>query len=84
MGRTWPQRYEIRVGGRLGGLIRSAFPDMDAHSRQGDTVLSGTIADQAALYGVLAQVESLGLELIEVRRLHCPDHGASDEGTPGR
>jgi hypothetical protein len=37
--------------------------------RHGDTVLSGTIADQAALYGVLAQLEALGLELIEVRRV---------------
>jgi hypothetical protein len=31
--------------------------------------LSGVLADQAALYGVLAQIEALGLELIEVRRL---------------
>jgi len=31
--------------------------------------VSGTFADQAALYGVLAQIEALGLELIEVRRL---------------
>ena len=38
----------------------------------GDTVLTGALADQAALYGVLAEVEALGLELIEVRRL-SPD-----------
>ena len=35
----------------------------------GDTVLTGVLADQAALYGVLAEAEALGLELIEVRRL---------------
>jgi len=34
----------------------------------GDTVLSGILADQAALYGELAKAEALGLELIEVRR----------------
>ena len=33
------------------------------------TVLTGTLADQAALYGVLAEIEALGLELLEVRRL---------------
>jgi hypothetical protein len=31
-------------------------------------VLTGTLADQAALYGVLAQVDAVGLELLEVRR----------------
>jgi hypothetical protein len=30
---------------------------------------AGVFADQAALYGVLAQLEALGLELIEIRRL---------------
>jgi hypothetical protein len=40
-----------------------------AHAEDGDTVLTGVLADQAALYGVLAEAEGLGLELIEVRRL---------------
>ena len=62
-------RYEIRVGGRLGAMIRSAFPDLRARAQDGDTVLSGVFGDRAALYGVLAQIEALGLELIEVRRL---------------
>jgi hypothetical protein len=74
--RRCEQRYEICVGGRLGGLIRSAFPDMQARTEGGDTVLSGVLADQAALYGVLAQIEAFGLELIEVRRLGWPDDGA--------
>jgi hypothetical protein len=71
------RRYEIRVGGRPGGLVLSAFPGMQARAQGGDTVLSGVLADQAALYGLLAQIEALGLELIEVRRLHGPDNGAS-------
>ena len=62
-------RYEIRVGGRLGDMIRSAFPELWAWPQDGDTILSGVFADQAALYGVLTQIETLGLELIEVRRL---------------
>ena len=63
------QRYQIRVGGRLGQMIRSAFPALRARADGGDTVLTGVLADQAALYGVLAEAEALGLELIEVRRL---------------
>lgn len=63
------QRYAICVGGSLGDTIRLAFPGLRAQARNGRTVLSGVLADQAALYGVLAQLEALGLELIEVRRL---------------
>ena len=69
------QQYEIRVGGLLGGLICSAFPQLQARVRGSDTVLAGVLADQAALYGVLAQLEALGLELIELRRLHRQDSG---------
>jgi hypothetical protein len=68
-GRDPQQRYEICVHCHLGDTIRSAFPDLEARERGGDTTLSGVFADQAALYGVLAQIERLGLELIEVRRL---------------
>ncbi|HEX6449116.1 MAG TPA: hypothetical protein VF060_06625 [Trebonia sp.] len=64
-----PQRYEIRVGGRLGETICSAFPDLQARPDSHDTLLAGMLADQAALYGVLAEIEALGLELIEVRRI---------------
>jgi hypothetical protein len=67
-----PPRYEIRVRGRLGQTICSAFPDLRARPDGGDTVLAGLLADQAALYGVLAEIEALGLELIEVRRITPP------------
>ena len=49
--------------------MRRAFPALHAETQDGDTLLQGTVADQAALHGVLAQVEALGLELLEVRRL---------------
>jgi hypothetical protein len=70
-----PQPYLIRVRGRLGQTIRSAFPALQARAEGDDTVLTGVLADQAALYGVLAEAEALGLELIEVRRL--PPHEPS-------
>jgi hypothetical protein len=76
MGTGRPRRhgqwYEICIGGELGSLVCSAFPQLQARVWGGDTVLSGTLVDQAALYGVLAQLEALGLELLEVRRLHGP------------
>ena len=62
-------RYRIRVRGRLGETICSAFPALQARASGGDTVLTGPLPDRAALYGVLAQIEALGLELLEVRRL---------------
>lgn len=61
-------RYRIRVRGVLGDMLLTAFPDLQAHVSGGETVLAGVLPDQAALYGVLAQIEALGLELLEVRR----------------
>lgn len=60
--------YEIRVRGQLGGMLLGAFPDLHAQAHGTETVLTGSLADQAALYGLLAQMEALGLELLEVRR----------------
>ena len=61
--------YEIRVRGHLGETMRNGFPDLDARTCGDDTLLRGALPDQSALYGVLARIESLALELIEVRRL---------------
>ena len=62
-------QYQISVRGHLGETILSAFPALRARRSGGDTVLTGALPDQAALYGVLAEIEGLGLELLEVRRL---------------
>jgi hypothetical protein len=65
-----PHRYRIRVRGHLGPTIRCAFPALQTRdSGGGDTVLTGPLPDRAALHGVLAEIEALGLELLEVRRL---------------
>ena len=64
-----PARYEIRIRGHLGTTMLRAFPTLHAETRDGDTFLRGAVADQAALYGVLAQIEALGMELLEARRL---------------
>ncbi len=58
-----------------------AFPTLSAETRDGDTFFRGAIADQAALHGVLAQIEALGLELVELRRLPA---SRSPAKAPGR
>ena len=63
-----PVRYEIRVRGHLGETLTGAFPGLRAEVGAGETMLAGELPDQAALHGVLAQIEALGLELLEVRR----------------
>jgi hypothetical protein len=61
--------YEIRVRSLLGEMLLSAFPGLHAEVQGWETVLTGQLADQSALYGVLGLVESLGLELLAVRRV---------------
>jgi hypothetical protein len=58
------------VRGLLSETLLAAFPTLSAEAQGTETALTGTLADQAAFYGVLAQIEPLGLELIEVRRTH--------------
>jgi hypothetical protein len=62
-------RYMIRINGHLGATLLSAFPAM-AWQRQGpETVLTGML-DRSALHGVLAEIEGLGLDLLEIRQLN--------------
>jgi hypothetical protein len=63
--------YTIRVNGHLGATVLSAFPALVSQRHGAHTVLTGLL-DRSALYGVLAEVEALGLELLEVRQLAPP------------
>jgi predicted ester cyclase len=73
-----PRGYEIRVRGRLGQTFRAAFPSLRVRTRGDETVLSGPLADRAALYGVLAEIETLGLELVELRQVAAEPQPAPD------
>jgi hypothetical protein len=42
---------------------------MVAESSSGETVLTGVLEDRSAVFGVLAQIEALGLELLELRQI---------------
>jgi hypothetical protein len=66
-----PALYTVRVDGHLGALALSAFPGLTPQQQGPHTVLTGWL-DQSALYGVLAELEALGLVLLEVRQLERP------------
>ena len=60
----------IRINGHLGATVLSAFPALAPQRHGAHTVLTGLL-DRSALYGVLAEIEALGLDLLEVRQLTC-------------
>jgi hypothetical protein len=61
--------YTIRIEGQLGDSWSSWFEGMAIeHLDCGETVLSGSLADQSALHGVLMKIRDLGLPLIWVER----------------
>jgi hypothetical protein len=66
------RRYEIRVRGSLGPTMMQAFPALTASRSGQDTLLSGSLPDQSALYGVIHELEALGLQLLEIRYLPTP------------
>jgi hypothetical protein len=63
--------YTIRIRGRLGATDLSAFPSMVAELKGGETVLTGLLQDRSALFGVVGQIEALGLELLELRQIRA-------------
>lgn len=67
-------RYEIRVRGRVSEATLSTLEGMEADIAPAETVLHGPVVDQAGLHGLLDRIQSLGLELLEVRRLPSRDN----------
>jgi hypothetical protein len=63
-----PALYLIRIRGHLGATMLSAFPALAPRRHGAHTVLTGLL-DRSALYGVLAEIEALGLDLLEIRQL---------------
>ncbi len=62
-------RYEIRVRGILDRRWTAWFEGLQVTSDGEETVISGPVADQAALHRLLVKVRDLGLFLISVRHL---------------
>lgn len=64
-----PDLYRIRIKGQLGATALSAFPSMVSELRRDETVLTGLVKDRSALFGLLGQIEALGLDLLELRKI---------------
>ena len=64
-----PACYQIKVKGRLGNQWSDWFEGMTIASEGGVTTLTGKVADQAALHGLLVRIRDLGLQLISVNRI---------------
>jgi hypothetical protein len=65
--------YHIRVKGNLDEKWADWFDGFVMTSRgNGETLLTGAVVDQAALYGVLGKIHSLGLPLLLVVQAECP------------
>jgi hypothetical protein len=80
---TTPGLYTIRIKGGLGATALSAFPSMASELEDGETVLTGLLEDRSAVFGVLAQIEALGLELLELRCVAGKSPSSGEDTSPG-
>lgn len=63
--------YQIRLKGHLGHQWADWFDGLTiTREDSGDTLLTGPLADQAALHGLLKKVRDLGLTLISLNQVH--------------
>ena len=73
--------YQIRVGGQLDPQWADWFGDMTiVYEAPDETVLTGLVTDQAALFGILTRVRDLGLTLLAVNRIDSRGSDHVNEG----
>ena len=64
--------YQIRIKGSISGQWSQWFQGLSIMPADGgDTFLTGPVADQAALFGLLRKVRDLGMPLLSVNRIGC-------------
>lgn len=74
-----PVAFQIRIKGHLGNDWTDWFGGMTiTQEENGDTLLTGPVPDQAALFGLLRRVRDLGMQLISINRV---DIGKQDRST---
>jgi hypothetical protein len=74
--------YEIRIKGRLSDSVLAAFEGLSATVEPVETVLHGPVEDQSSLHGLLDRIQSLGLELVEIRQLPAAADSLTAEFEP--
>lgn len=76
--------YQIRLRGHLGQVWTDWFDGLAiTWDDNGDTLLTGAVADQSALHGLLRKIRDLGVTLVAVNRLDAsaePDHTTNETG----
>jgi hypothetical protein len=77
MGEGTQTLYRVVVRSELSDRYASAFEGMQMETQQGDTILTGEVKDQPHLFGILARINGLGLELLSVQAM--PDARPSTE-----
>jgi len=74
--RQRPTGYRLRIAGHLDQHWSAWLGDLDlAHEDDGTTSLTGAIADQAELHGLLTKIRDLGVTLISLTVVDRPDTG---------
>lgn len=73
--------YEIRVAGVLPPEALLDFDRLSASVEPVETVVHGPLRDQAALQGLLARLETFGIQVLEVRKLRAGDPPADKGGS---
>jgi hypothetical protein len=75
-----PQVYQIRIQGHLSHQWTDWFEDLTVTLEEnGNTLLTGPVADQAALYGLLKKVRDLGMPLLSVTSVESGPAAAAGE-----
>ena len=69
IGLTQAAQYEIRVKGELDARWQAWFEGMTITTVDDETIVSGTVVDQAALHSLLQRIRDLGLPLIAVNQV---------------
>jgi len=63
-----PAKYQIRILGALDHSWSEWFDGFTISQQDGETLLVGQVLDQAALHGILAKINDLGLSIVSVER----------------
>ncbi|MBI1878986.1 MAG: hypothetical protein HYR94_12340 [Chloroflexi bacterium] len=79
---TTPTFYQIKVKGHLDQHWSEWFDGLTiTHATNGETVLSGSVMDQAALHGLLLKIRDLNLTLLAVNRVEMVQTSTSGTAT---
>jgi hypothetical protein len=75
--------YQVRVSGTIPAELLVELNELTVSVEPPETVLHGSLPDQSAVVGLISRIHSLGLRLIEVRRL-LPDEQPDIDPATGR